>query len=133
DGGVGILEALGVKFYTASEELTGEQLLKGFTEVVSMNLTSARKLLEGVRIRALCDVNNPLMGQDGAAAVFGPQKGADEETVKLLEGRLAHWSRLVLKHCGKAVGRIRHGGAAGGVAAGLYGTLDAELINGGEQ
>jgi len=74
-----------------------------------------------------------LLGINGAARVFGPQKGASEKDIELLEARLETFSKVVMSATGTDISVIKHGGAAGGVAAGLYGLLNAKLKNGIDQ
>jgi glycerate kinase len=78
----------------------------------------------------LCDVDNRLLGDGGAAAIFGPQKGASPAQVKVLNNALTRFADVVMKETAKDITNIKHGGAAGGTAAGLYGLLNAKLING---
>ena len=73
---------------------------------------------------------NPLLGENGAAHVFGPQKGATPSVVAQLEDTLQHYADVILSETGIAVGDLPRGGAAGGVSAGLKGLLDATLVNG---
>jgi glycerate kinase len=113
DGGVGILAALGIHF-----------------SADDIDMSAADPRLAATRITILCDVNNPLLGPRGAATVFGPQKGASSQAVQQLETRLQQLAELILKKRGKDIRSIPAGGAAGGVSAGLYGMLDAELVNG---
>src|SRR5690606_28147590 len=77
-----------------------------------------------------CDVDNLLLGDEGAAAVFGPQKGASTEDVKILNRALSRFSEITFKQTGKDITSIKHGGTAGGAAAGLYAFLNAKLVNG---
>jgi len=83
------------------------------------------------RITILCDVDNPLLGPRGAARVFGPQKGATPEKVRLLEGRLSDWARGLRRRTGVDVRRLRGTGAAGGLSAGLA-AYGARLVPGAE-
>src|SRR3546814_18096089 len=78
----------------------------------------------------LCDVDNLLLGNEGAAAVFGPQKGASSEDVNKLDKALSKLSEVALKQTGKNMASVKHGGTAGGAAAGLYAFLNAKLVNG---
>ena len=71
-----------------------------------------------------------MLGPNGAATIFGPQKGASAKEVQLLESMLARFNDIVLSKMGKDMSVIKHGGAAGGVAAGLHTFLNAELVNG---
>ncbi len=94
DGGAGLVEALG----------GGDR---------------ARERLRGVDLVVASDVENPLLGPSGAAAVFGPQKGADPETVELLETRLAHWAQVLSALADRDVADEPGAGAAGGLGAAL--------------
>ena len=82
-------------------------------------LKGGRKLLADVELIAATDVEHPLLGPMGAAAVFGPQKGADPETVRLLEQRLSDWAVELNAAVGRAVSEEAGAGAAGGIGAGL--------------
>jgi glycerate kinase len=83
------------------------------------------------RITVLCDVDNPLLGSNGAAPVFGPQKGATPVKVRLIQRRLAHWAAELRKRTGVDVRSIRGGGAAGGLSSGLA-AYGARLVRGAE-
>jgi glycerate kinase len=83
------------------------------------------------RITVLCDVENPLLGPRGAARIFGPQKGASPAQVLRLERRLGLFAEALLGKTGVDVRRIRHGGAAGGLSAGLA-AYGARLVPGAE-
>jgi len=82
-------------------------------------LIAARKLLAGVELIAATDVEHPLLGPMGAAAVFGPQKGADPDTVRVLEQRLSDWAVELNAAAGRAVSDEAGAGAAGGIGAAL--------------
>ena len=78
----------------------------------------------------LCDVDNTLLGNNGAAKIFGPQKGASEEDITKLENALGIFREVTLNKTGVDMAKIKHGGAAGGVAAGLSAYCNAKLVNG---
>jgi glycerate kinase len=82
-------------------------------------LSAGRKLLAGVELIAATDVEHPLLGPMGAAAVFGPQKGADPDTVRVLERRLSDWAEQLNAAAGHPVSDEAGAGAAGGIGAGL--------------
>jgi glycerate 2-kinase len=129
DGGCGILNAFGVKFLNeAGIEVfpSPENLL----ELSSIDITGIDKRIYDCELIILSDVQNKLLGQDGAAAVFGPQKGASKNDVARLEMMLERFADFAMKQQGKDITTIPSGGAAGGVAAGLYGWLNAKLVNG---
>jgi glycerate kinase len=83
-------------------------------------------------IEVLCDVDNPLCGENGAARVFGPQKGATDEMVERLEAGLAHLAKVVTQQLGIQIDKIPGSGAAGGLSAGALAFMDAKLVSGVE-
>jgi glycerate 2-kinase len=128
DGGTGILRALGYRFTDNS----GNEILHpaSFKNITDYSFAGDSNLFKETEIIVLCDVLNPLLGIDGAAVVFGPQKGAMEKDIPLLEAGLKNLRDVILNKTGKDIATVQHGGAAGGVAAGLYGLLNAQLVNG---
>jgi glycerate kinase len=129
DGGCGILSALGAKFL----DDRGNEIMPlpdNLLELASINIAGLDKRIYDCKLIILSDVQNKLLGQDGAAAVFGPQKGASENDVAKLETMLEKFAGITMKQQGKDITIILSGGAAGGVAAGLYGWLNAKLVNG---
>ncbi len=128
DGGTGILRALGFRF----TEAAGNELKHpaSFKNIIDYSLANDNNLFKAVEIIILCDVLNPLLGTNGAAAVFGPQKGATEKDIPILEAGLKCLRDVILNKTGKDIAAVQHGGAAGGVAGGLYGLLNAQLVNG---
>ncbi|MEI6585560.1 MAG: glycerate kinase [Sediminibacterium sp.] len=129
DGGTGILRALGARFLNAAGvELT--ILPKQLNELTFVDTTTLDSRLINCDISILCDVTNTLIGAQGAAAVFGPQKGATEKEVEILDSLLTHFAAISLQQTGINLLDINGGGAAGGVSAGLYGYLRANLVNG---
>jgi glycerate 2-kinase len=131
DGGTGIMKALGVRFLDANgNEL--ENMPKSLADLASIDLSGLNKRIHEVELLVLCDVANELLGEKGAAAVFGPQKGADAVAVKQLDASLSCLRNIVLKQTGTDIATLQHGGAAGGVAAGLAGLLHAKLVKGVE-
>ena len=83
-----------------------------------------------VSVEVLCDVDNPLCGEHGAAQVFGPQKGATPEMVEALDAALAHLAHLVKEQLGLDIACLPGAGAAGGLAAGAVAFLNGRLISG---
>ncbi|MEI9809240.1 MAG: glycerate kinase [Bacteroidota bacterium] len=129
DGAAGILQALGFRFLDKQgKELTN--LPGGLTALDSIDISGADKRTMPCELIILCDVENVLLGDEGAAAVFGPQKGASPAAVKKLESSLTAFRNIVLKQTGKDMAVIKHGGAAGGIAAGAAALLNAQLVNG---
>jgi len=129
DAGVGMAQALGAKFLDG----TGEEIGYGGQElkrIQKIDLSNLEEKIYDVDIEVACDVNNPLYGHEGAAYVYAPQKGADRETVKILDNNLRHLSKIIEKQLGKNVQNIPGAGAAGGLGAGLVAFLGAELRSG---
>lgn len=129
DGGSGLLRALGVRFLDPQgAEIT--DLPAGLQELERIDAEGLDARLPGCEILVLCDVRNPLLGPQGAAAVFGPQKGAGEREVVLLENILGRFSAAAGKMTGKKMDTLPSGGAAGGAAAALAVFAGAKLVPG---
>jgi len=92
---------------------------RGMVEAFATTLAAGRTLVAGVELIAATDVEHPLLGPMGAAAVFGPQKGADPDTVRVLEQRLTDWAVELNAAAGRAVSDEPGAGAAGGIGAAL--------------
>lgn len=131
DGAVGILQALGARFYQGPKLLT-EVSAGDLRAITQIEIADVKTLLRSVELTVLCDVYNPLLGQMGAASIFGPQKGAGPADIPLLEQGLSHLADLIFRDFGVAIGDMPHAGAAGGVAGVLHGVLGARLVPGGE-
>ena len=129
DGGTGILKALGIKFLDAKGNELND-MPASLSSLREIDTTGCDNRIKNTRIIILCDVEIPLLGPNGAATIFGPQKGASEKDVQLLENKLTKFNEIALRKTGKEMAAIKHGGAAGGVAAGLHTFLDADLVNG---
>jgi glycerate kinase len=129
DGGTGILRALGVRFLDAGGKIL-PNLPEGLAELESIDLSGLAQRISRCALTVLCDVENPLLGEQGAARVFGPQKGATGPAIEQLEAVLTKLRDVMFRQTGRDLAAIRHGGAAGGVAAGLQGFLNAKLVNG---
>jgi len=129
DGGAGILQALGARFAGANgNDLS--HLPEDLVDLRSIDLAGLDPRILRCELTVLCDVDNPLLGEQGAAEVFGPQKGATPSMVVKLQAALEKLSDVVYRQTGKDIARLKHGGAAGGVAAGLRGLLNAKLVKG---
>jgi glycerate kinase len=120
DGGAGILQALGARLL----EIDGLPLMDGaapvlLADVERIDLRSVEPRLAEVDLRIACDVSNPLLGPSGAAAVYGPQKGADPERVAVLEGILAGWADRLGDATGTDERETPGAGAAGGTGFAL--------------
>ena len=86
----------------------------------------------GIAVEVLCDVDNPLCGDHGAARVYGPQKGATPEMVGELDAGLGHLASLVREQLGRDIAELPGAGAAGGLAAGAVAFMNARLVSGVE-
>ncbi len=126
DGACGLAAALGVRFY---DEDGAAFVPVGGTlgRIARVDVSGLAPALQGVELVGMCDIDNPLCGENGAAAVFGPQKGAGEADVALLDAGLANLARVLQRDLGADVLTLPGGGAAGGMGAGLVGMLGARL------
>jgi len=118
DGGSGLLRALGVRFL----DERGQELAPGggpLGRLAAVDLSGLSPVLNDVTLTIASDVTNPLNGEFGAAAVYGPQKGADEAAVRLLDANLAHYADMLQRATGRDVRAQVGSGAAGGTTAGL--------------
>ncbi len=129
DGAAGILQALGVRFLdVGGNALTN--LPEALVDLDHVDLSELDRRISQCTLIVLCDVDNPLLGNHGAARVFGPQKGATPEAVSKLEAALAKLSDVFFRKTGKDMSSTKCGGAAGGVAAALQAFLNATLVSG---
>lgn len=129
DGGAGMAQALGAKLV----DQNGEDIGFGggsLRDLAKLDVSLMDERISNVRFEVACDVDNPLTGERGASAIFGPQKGADPEMVKELDHYLTHYASLINRDMGKEVDAIPGAGAAGGLGAGVLAFLDAELKRG---
>ena len=130
DGGMGLLEALGVQFFGQQGTLlnsSGEAL----GEITSWD-DSALSNYSQVSFHVICDVDNPLLGDQGAVAVFAPQKGATKEMLPILENNMEHFANLVETKNKKRLHSMEGMGAAGGINLALTGFLNARIEAGAD-
>jgi glycerate kinase len=126
DGGAGMLQALGIRLL----DTAGDELALGggsLAELARMDLGGLHPRLSDVEIVVACDVDNPLTGPRGAAATYGPQKGADPAQVVVLDQNLARFADLVAASCGRDDREVPGAGAAGGVGFAAVSLLGARL------
>src|SRR5690606_27259083 len=115
------------------KDKTGAELPYGggaINELYSIDTSGLDPRLKDVQIDVACDVTNPLTGENGASAIFGPQKGATPEMVELLDKNLVHYATIIHKELGMDVSSISGAGAAGGLGAALIAFLHARLLKG---
>lgn len=129
DGGVGMLQALGVRFLDANRQDL-RNIPESFVSLEFVDASNADARLRACEIDILCDVSNPLLGESGAAAVFAPQKGASPSDVQKLEAGLRKLSEVIRRDIGVDIASMTHGGAAGGAGAALYAFFGARLKDG---
>ena len=128
DGGAGMAQALGYHLLDA----TGRELPRGGAAVIHLDRIErpVDGWWESVGVKVACDVDNPLTGARGASAVYGPQKGADEQAVRELDDALARLAAVIERDLGMRVADVPGAGAAGGTGAGMIAFLDAQLVPG---
>jgi len=132
DGGTGMAAALGVRFCDAAGAAIERPCGGRLVEIAHVDTTGLDPRLAECEITIACDVTNPLLGPEGAARVYAPQKGADPAQVAALERGLAHLARVVGADLDRHVADLPGAGAAGGLGAGLVAFLDARLESGVE-
>ena len=126
DGGCGAAAALGVEFLDA-EGKTFVPVGGTLRRIAHIRVDGLLPALRQAEVIAMCDIDNPLCGESGAAAVFAPQKGADAATVRMLDEGLAHLAAVIEKDLGRSLLTLPGGGAAGGFGAGSVAFLGARL------
>ena len=129
DLGSGIFVALGGKLLNKKNTeiaLGGGELKK----CIKINTESLNKKVYEAEIIIASDVNNPLIGENGAAKIYSKQKGASENQIMELEKSSIYFSSLIKKLNSKEISKIKGGGAAGGTAAGLHGLINSKIKNG---
>ena len=129
DGGAGMAQALGYRLI----DIAGRDLARGGAALARLERIESSGVDAGwhpIRVLVACDVTNPLTGPLGASRVYGPQKGADEATVEMLDQALGRLARVIERDLGVQVSDLPGAGAAGGTGAGLVAFLGAELVRG---
>ncbi|MEM9142766.1 MAG: glycerate kinase [Bacteroidota bacterium] len=129
DGGIGIAHALGFRFLDAKNDVL-EPLGKNLGYIAHIAMDTLIRNPKEVAIYAVNDVDNPLYGPNGAAYVYGPQKGANDSELSLLDQGLRNLDRVVQDVLGKKVAQVPGSGAAGGTAYGLKAFLGADYVPG---
>ncbi|MCK4694496.1 MAG: glycerate kinase, partial [Candidatus Cloacimonetes bacterium] len=129
DGGAGAVQALGAKLLNAQ----GKDIKPGgigLKDLAEIDISHLDKRIKDCAFIVACDVNNPLTGHQGSAFVYGAQKGATTEQIRLLDSNLEHFAWVIKKELGKDIKDLPGVGAAGGLGAGLAAFLNAELKTG---
>jgi glycerate kinase len=131
DGGAGMLQALGGRLLDAA----GADLAVGggaLNRLDRIDLSGLDARIKDCTFDVACDVNNPLVGPQGASAIFGPQKGATPEMVAQLDDNLRHYARIIAKDLGHEVAEVPGAGAGGGIGAAMMVFLGGRLRPGSE-
>ena len=129
DCGAGMAQALGARLL----DPFGRDVQRGGAALINVehiDVSGISADWQSIKVRVACDVTNPLTGMHGASHVYGPQKGADPDSVELLDRALGHFATVIERDLGKKVANVPGAGAAGGTGAGLLAFLDAELTPG---
>lgn len=129
DGGTGLAQALGTIFYNQKGKPftpTADTLNK----IKKIDNSVTKNLLKGCHVTAMCDIDNPMFGEQGAAYVFAPQKGASPKDVVLLDNNLRSLAKIIKSSLSKDISFLPGAGAAGGLGAGVVAFLDGSLKSG---
>lgn len=129
DGGAGLLMALGLRLLS-HDGVEISQIPEALPKVAHVDASLLKKKMGNCRIVVLCDVENKLLGKEGAARVFAPQKGASAVQVEEIEKCMEAWNEITKRFSGIDMSAVRYGGAAGGSAAGLFAWAGARLVSG---
>lgn len=126
DGGCGAAAAVGVKFFNKQGE---EFIPVGGTlkDIAKIDLSQRSGLIADIEIVTMCDIDNPMFGTKGAAYIFGPQKGADKDTVVELDNGLRNLCHVIKSDIGIDLEDVPGGGAAGAMGAGMIAFFDSKL------
>lgn len=130
DGGTGAMQALGVKFLRSDGSeivrMCGQELI----HIASIEASNLDIRLKQAHITIMCDVTNPMTGPQGATYVYGPQKGADEAQLDMLEKGMIHFGSILDKYAGRSISEMPGTGAAGGIGAAFTAFTGAVLKSG---
>ena len=131
DGGAGMAQAIGASL----SDVRGREIVRGGAALLDLDRINVQGItpeIQETEIEVACDVNNPLCGPTGASAIFGPQKGADNDAVNLLDDALKRFSEIIERDVGRSVTQLPGAGAAGGLGAGLLAFTNATLRPGAD-
>ncbi len=131
DGGVGMAQALGVRFHDSKDKEIKQHGSGGMLKkIVKIDTRETNKVLKNINIIVACDVDNPLCGRLGASYIFGPQKGATPAMVRVLDDNLKHLAKIIKQSLKKDISKLKGAGAAGGLGAGLVAFAKAKMKSG---
>ena len=127
DGGIGALLEMGLQIEKNSHDKNNHLI-----DLISINANKLKEKFKHIRWTILCDVENVLCGEMGAACTFGPQKGANPQQIETLDHALNQYASMLWSETAIDVLPVKHGGAAGGIAAAFYALFHAQLVSGAE-
>ena len=131
DAGLGILQALGGELSDSDGNII-DNTTNPIMDLKDISISKINPRFFDVEFLILCDVDNPLLGKDGATYVFGPQKGARPEELKKLEKSMAHFNEVIKSTTGKDFSKMEGAGAAGGIAVTLKAFFNTSIVSGVE-
>jgi glycerate kinase len=131
DGGCGMAQALGIRFYDSAGDEINESMTGGMLgDIAHIDTTQRLPALHNIELLVASDVHNPLTGPDGATYVYGPQKGASNEQLEILDAGLAHLAELIRRDLDIDIETQPGSGAAGGLGGGLVAFGGARISSG---
>jgi len=130
DGGLGIMQALGADLLDKEGKLIATKDSNPLLKMHGISVENVDKQIRKVEFLILCDVDNPLLGENGAAYIFGPQKGARKEDLPVLEYAMKRYNQIMIQKTGKDLSNMEGAGAAGGIAVVLKSFFSATLVSG---
>ena len=126
DCGIGVAKAVGIKFLDSKKNEVDNNVAN-FSKIREINLNNFIPELKNIKFEVACDVTNTLCGIEGASYIYGPQKGASIDDIKILDKNLLHIGNLIEKELNINVLNLKGGGAAGGLGAGMVAFFGATL------
>lgn len=130
DGGAGMLQALGVSFYSKRKLITKKMNGDLIGSVSTINISGLEEVIKGVEFQIVSDVKNALLGEDGCTYIYSTQKGATEKQIIVLEQNMKHYSEVVEDLFQKKFINVEGSGAAGGTGFGCLSFLNAHISSG---
>jgi glycerate kinase len=127
DGGAGMLQALGVKFYDKDGEITRPISGGILNSIIRIDTDEFKQKIKGISFEVASDVTNPLLGTTGCAHTYSPQKGANSVQIDLLEANMEYFSKITNKHFNTNHINNEGSGAGGGIGYGIFAYLDAKF------
>ena len=126
DCGIGVAKAVGIKFLDSKKNEIDNNVAN-FSKIREINFNNFNPELKNIKFEVACDVTNTLCGIEGASYIYGPQKGASIDDIKILDKNLLHIGNLIEKELNLNVLNLKGGGAAGGLGAGMVAFFGATL------